>query len=155
MHHQAVEELAPGLEVAATSPDGVIEAFEETTAARWWVGVQFHPEWMTQFNWALGLFTALIDASRSYTAVPRDEIETLLDEIRTMAAPARSSLERRFGSHSNDGPNAERGASSCIDAPEECRVGATCDQTQRNRCTMQRYGGGVSPYASQNEENKV
>ena len=77
-----MEELAPGLEVAATSPDGVIEAFEETTAARWWVGVQFHPEWMTQFNWALGLFTALIDASRSYTAVPRDEIETLLDEIR-------------------------------------------------------------------------
>jgi hypothetical protein len=36
---------------------------------------------MTQFNWALGLFTALIDASRSYTTVPRDEIETLLDEI--------------------------------------------------------------------------
>lgn len=82
MHHQAVEELAPGLEVAATSPDGVIEAFEETVAARWWVGTQFHPEWMTQFNWALGLFTALIDASRNYTAVPRDEIETLLDEIR-------------------------------------------------------------------------
>ena len=64
------------------SPDGVIEAFEETAAARWWVGVQFHPEWMTQFNWALGLFTALIDASSSYTAVPRDEIDTLLDEIR-------------------------------------------------------------------------
>jgi GMP synthase-like glutamine amidotransferase len=81
MHHQAVEELAPGLEVAATSPDGVIEAFEETTDARWWVGVQFHPEWMTHLNWALGLFTALIDASRGYTAVPRDEIETLLDEI--------------------------------------------------------------------------
>ncbi len=81
MHHQAVEELAPGLEVAATSPDGVIEAFEETAAARWWVGTQFHPEWMTHLNWALGLFTALIDASRGYTAIPRDEIETLLDEI--------------------------------------------------------------------------
>ena len=82
MHHQAVELLAPGMEMAATSPDGVIEAFEEIAAARWWVGVQFHPEWMTQFTWALGLFTALIDASRGYTAVPRDEIETLLDEIR-------------------------------------------------------------------------
>jgi len=81
MHHQAVETLAPGLEVVATSPDGVIEAFEETTAARWWIGTQFHPEWMTQLSWALGLFTALIDASRGYTAVPRDEIETLLDEI--------------------------------------------------------------------------
>ena len=82
MHHQAVEELGPGLEVAATSPDGVIEAFEETNDARWWVGVQFHPEWMAHLSWALGLFTALIDASRSYSAVPRDEIETLLDEIR-------------------------------------------------------------------------
>src|SRR5205814_6293907 len=81
MHHQAVETLAPGLEVVATSPDGVIEAFEEMTAARWWIGVQFHPEWMTQLNWALGLFTALIDASRGYIAIPRDEIETLLDEI--------------------------------------------------------------------------
>src|SRR6266581_7178619 len=81
MHHQAVEELAPGMEMAATSPDGVIEAFEETATTRWWVGVQFHPEWMTQLNWALGLFTAFIGASRNYTAVPRDEIETLLDEI--------------------------------------------------------------------------
>ena len=83
MHHQAVETLAPGLEMTATSPDGVIEAFEEMTAARWWIGTQFHPEWMTQLNWALGLFTALIDASRAYAAIPRDEIETLLDEIQT------------------------------------------------------------------------
>ena len=81
MHHQAVESLAPGLEVVATSPDGVIEAFEETGSARWWAGVQFHPEWMTQLSWALGLFTALIEASRGYTAVPRDEIETLREEI--------------------------------------------------------------------------
>jgi putative glutamine amidotransferase len=81
MHHQAVESLAPGLEVVATSPDGVIEALEETTAARWWVGVQFHPEWMENLSWALGLFTALIDASRGYSAIARDEIETLLEEI--------------------------------------------------------------------------
>ena len=82
MHHQAVEALAPGMEMSASSPDGVIEAFEETAATRWWVGVQFHPEWMAHLSWALGLFTALIDASRGYSAVPRDEIETLLDEIR-------------------------------------------------------------------------
>jgi gamma-glutamyl-gamma-aminobutyrate hydrolase PuuD len=81
MHHQAVETLAPGLEVAAISPDGVIEAFEETASFRWWVAVQFHPEWMTHLSWALGLFTAFIDASRGYTAIPRDEIETLLAEI--------------------------------------------------------------------------
>jgi len=81
MHHQAVEALAPGLEAVATSPDGVIEAFEETCAVRWWVGVQFHPEWMTQLSWSLDLFTALVDASRGYSAVPRDDIETMLEEI--------------------------------------------------------------------------
>ena len=82
MHHQAVDVVAPGFEVIATSPDGVVEAVEETRSARWWVGVQFHPEWMTQLSWAIGLFTALIDASRGYSAVPRDEIETLQDESR-------------------------------------------------------------------------
>ena len=81
MHHQAVETLAPGLEVAATSPDGVIEGFEETAFARWWVGVQFHPEWMTHLTWSLGLFTALVEASRSYATIPREELESLLDEI--------------------------------------------------------------------------
>jgi len=83
MHHQAVDVVAPGFEMVATSPDGVIEAFEETQTARWWVGVQFHPEWMTHLSWALGLFTAFIDVSRDYSVVPRDEIETLLEEIQT------------------------------------------------------------------------
>ena len=81
MHHQGVESLAPGLEVVARFPDGVIEAFEETSSVRWRVGVQFHPEWMTQLSWAMGLFTAFIDASRGYSTVARDEIETLLEEI--------------------------------------------------------------------------
>jgi GMP synthase-like glutamine amidotransferase len=81
MHHQAVQELAACLEVVATSSDEVIEAIEETSSIRWWVGVQFHPEWMTHLSWSLGLFTAFVDASRGYSAVPRDEIETLMDEI--------------------------------------------------------------------------
>ena len=81
MHHQAVQEVAACLEVVATSADEVIEAIEETTSARWWVGVQFHPEWMTHLSWSLGLFTAFVDAGRGYAAVPRDEIETLLDDI--------------------------------------------------------------------------
>ena len=76
MHHQAVETLAPGLELSASSPDGVIEAFEETASARWWVGVQFHPEWMTHLTWSLGLFSALVEASRSYATVPREELES-------------------------------------------------------------------------------
>jgi putative glutamine amidotransferase len=81
MHHQAVETLAPGLELVASAPDGVIEAFEEKTSARWWVGVQFHPEWMTHLTWSHGLFSALVEASRSYATVPREELAPSLDEI--------------------------------------------------------------------------
>lgn len=81
MHHQAVETLAPGLILTASSPDGVIEAFEDSSTARWWVGVQFHPEWMTHVSWSLGLFTALIGASRAYSAIPREELESFLDDI--------------------------------------------------------------------------
>jgi putative glutamine amidotransferase len=44
-HHQAVlpDILAPGLAIAATSPDGLIEAVE-SRAHSWVVGVQWHPE---------------------------------------------------------------------------------------------------------------
>ncbi len=70
MHHQAVETLAPGLEMSASSPDGVVEAFEETASARW------------HLTWSLGLFTALVEASRSYATIPREELEPLLDEIK-------------------------------------------------------------------------
>ena len=44
-HHQAVtpERLAPGLRVAALSPDGLVEAVESSGHA-WVIGVQWHPE---------------------------------------------------------------------------------------------------------------
>lgn len=42
-HHQAVRRIAPGLEVAAVAPDGVVEAIEKPGDRRI-VGVQFHPE---------------------------------------------------------------------------------------------------------------
>ena len=82
MHHQAVETLAPGLEVSAFAPDGVIEALEETSPSHWWVGIQFHPEWSTQLHWVMGLFCSFIDASRAYSAIPREEIEPMRSEIR-------------------------------------------------------------------------
>jgi putative glutamine amidotransferase len=47
-HHQAVKAVAPGFKVSATAPDGVIEAIEDP-AAKFCVGVQWHPEnfWRT------------------------------------------------------------------------------------------------------------
>lgn len=47
-HHQAVKQVAPGFQASATAPDGVIEAIEDP-AARFCLGVQWHPEnfWRT------------------------------------------------------------------------------------------------------------
>ena len=47
-HHQAVKTVAAGFNVSATAPDGVIEAIEDP-AARFCLGVQWHPEnfWRT------------------------------------------------------------------------------------------------------------
>ena len=42
-HHQAVDAAAPGLKVNALAPDGVVEGIEDP-ARRWFIGVQWHPE---------------------------------------------------------------------------------------------------------------
>ena len=86
--------VAPGFQVVATSPDGVVEAIEETTSVRWCVGVQFHPEWMTHLSWSLGLFTAFVDASRVYAVVQRGEIEPLLEEIQAWVREHDRALHR-------------------------------------------------------------
>lgn len=44
MHHQAIADVAPGLRVTATAPDGVIEAVEWAGDEWWALGVQWHPE---------------------------------------------------------------------------------------------------------------
>lgn len=45
LHHQAIRDLAPGLTIAATAPDGVIEAVELPDHP-FAIGVQWHPEWL-------------------------------------------------------------------------------------------------------------
>jgi len=55
-HHQAVKAVANGFRVSATAPDGVIEAIEDP-AARFCLGVQWHPE---NF-WRTGEFRALFE----------------------------------------------------------------------------------------------
>jgi putative glutamine amidotransferase len=54
-HHQAVRRVAAGFRVAATAPDGVVEAVESTKHA-FALGVQWHPELLVDdldFNLAL------------------------------------------------------------------------------------------------------
>jgi putative glutamine amidotransferase len=44
MHHMAVDEVAPGFEVTARCPDGIVEAIESTMPDWFAFGTQFHPE---------------------------------------------------------------------------------------------------------------
>ena len=63
-HHQAVREPAPGLEVVARAPDGVVEALE-MPGYPWFFAVQWHPEITAVEDPAQQrLFDALVEAAR-------------------------------------------------------------------------------------------
>lgn len=47
---------------------------------------------MTHLTWSLGLFTALMEASRSYSTIPREELEPSLDEIQAWLRQQDSAL---------------------------------------------------------------
>ncbi len=66
-HHQAVtaERVAPGLVVAATAPDGVVEALVDPAGA-WAVSVQWHPEMSEVAESFRRLFTAFVNACASF-----------------------------------------------------------------------------------------
>jgi putative glutamine amidotransferase len=62
-HKQAVAKLGNGLRVIATSPDGVIEGIEDPSGPLF-VGVQWHPERMSDEPDQLALFQMLVDHAR-------------------------------------------------------------------------------------------
>jgi putative glutamine amidotransferase len=62
-HHQAIKRLAPGFEVTATAPDGVIEAIECPNAT-FCLGVQWHPENFWRTGEFRPLFEGFIEACR-------------------------------------------------------------------------------------------
>jgi putative glutamine amidotransferase len=61
-HHQAVKQVASGFRVTATAPDGVIEAIEDP-AARFCLGVQWHPENFWRTGEFRSLFEGFVQAS--------------------------------------------------------------------------------------------
>lgn len=63
-HHQAIKRLAPGFEVTATAPDGVIEAIE-CPQASYCLGVQWHPENFWRTGEFRPLFEGFIEACRT------------------------------------------------------------------------------------------
>jgi putative glutamine amidotransferase len=77
-HHQAIKDLAPGLQVTAWAEDGVIEGVEESESDGWLLAVQWHPE---EFHQEPGspdqrLFHALVGAAISDAPGPRAGLET-------------------------------------------------------------------------------
>ena len=64
-HHQSVKQAAPGFEVTATSPDGVIEAMEKSDAP-FCVAVQWHPENFWRTGEFRALFEGLVEAANAH-----------------------------------------------------------------------------------------
>jgi len=62
LHHQAVKDVAPGLQAVACAEDGVIEAVEGREHP-FLVGVQWHPEALETDPAAATLFRAFVQAA--------------------------------------------------------------------------------------------
>lgn len=63
LHHQGISQAAPGLEVTAHSPDGLVEAVE-LPGHPFGLAVQWHPEWLQEHEAQRALFRAFVDACR-------------------------------------------------------------------------------------------
>jgi len=98
-HHQAVGVVLPdgtvrgmvaeGLHVEAISSDGVIEALahqEHLTGSetwkRWYLGVQWHPEWMVNDYWAQELFRGFAQECRAYRPLSPSQLQELEPAVR-------------------------------------------------------------------------
>ena len=68
-HHQAVDRLGAGLAVCASAPDATVEAVWDP-AARFCLGVQWHPEVLTHRSDHAPLFDSLIAAARAAVPAP-------------------------------------------------------------------------------------
>ena len=73
IHKQAVAEVGEGLVVTAREPNGLVQAIEDP-ASDYYLGVQFHPEFLTYRKGDLRIFKALVDAARKRDAVRREAI---------------------------------------------------------------------------------
>lgn len=62
LHHQGLKDVASSLKVVGHAPDGVIEAVE-LPGHPYAIGVQWHPEWLTDQPVTRRLFKSFVDAS--------------------------------------------------------------------------------------------
>jgi putative glutamine amidotransferase len=62
LHHQGIKDLAPGVDVIAIAPDGLVECIE-LPDYRFGIAVQWHPEWLMNNVVSKRLLKAFIEAS--------------------------------------------------------------------------------------------
>jgi putative glutamine amidotransferase len=63
LHHQGLKDVASDLRVVGHAPDGMIEAVE-LAGHPYAMGVQWHPEWLTDQPVMRRLFKSFVDASK-------------------------------------------------------------------------------------------
>lgn len=88
-HHQALDAIASGLVVTASAPDGTVEG-AEWPGDRWWmVGVQWHPEELTETadGWDRALFESFHHAVVAHAE--RDDERGVLPLRATTGSTAR------------------------------------------------------------------
>jgi putative glutamine amidotransferase len=79
LHGQGVKQLAPGAQVQAVAPDGIVEAFswappEQDTPRGFNLCLQWHPEWQAASNpVSLKIFAAFGEACRNWQARTRQQ----------------------------------------------------------------------------------
>jgi putative glutamine amidotransferase len=66
IHHQAIAELGNGLRVVARADDGVIEAIEFVESSSYFVGVQWHPEWLPADRVSQRLYARLLKEAERF-----------------------------------------------------------------------------------------
>ncbi len=64
MHKQAIDQVGEGLVVTAREKNGVVQAIENP-ARRYYLGVQFHPEFLIHRARFRGIFRQFVEAARS------------------------------------------------------------------------------------------
>ncbi len=70
-HHQSLKQVAPGWNVVARAPDGIIEGIEPERG-QFALGVQFHPEWLVDDPRMLRLFEMLVQEAEKQRLGNRD-----------------------------------------------------------------------------------
>jgi putative glutamine amidotransferase len=71
MHHMAIDAIAPGFEVTARCPDGIVEAIESRIPGWFALGTQFHPEADTASALDLRIFEEFIEGAKESAAAMR------------------------------------------------------------------------------------